>query len=225
MGKGTRVTSGIGRRRAQARREANPNYVEKRLQMVRAAAVLFKEKGFEATTLADIAEAVGVDRASIYYYVESKRELLLEAVTGVSNANLELAKSVRNQAELSPAERIRLFIAATLKTYDDNYPQVYVYIQEDMARVAPDDEPWALAMAGQVKEFEKLIDDLIRDAIADGTFRADLDPQLVAKGLWGMLNWTHRWHRPGSGASVEQIADTFATMFLDGVMAPGKAED
>lgn len=192
--------------------------------MVRAAAVLFKEKGFEATTLSDIAEAVGVDRASIYYYVESKRELLLEAVTGVSNANLELAKSVRNQSDLSPAERVRLFITATLQTYDENYPQVYVYIQEDMARVAPEDEPWAREMARQVKEFEKLIDDLIRDAIADGAFRADLNPQLVAKGLWGMLNWTHRWHRPGSGATVDEIAETFSSMFLGGVMAPGRSE-
>ncbi|MCK5892596.1 TetR/AcrR family transcriptional regulator [Aeromicrobium sp.] len=213
------TTSGIGRRRAQARREGNPTYLEKRRQMVQAAAVLFKEKGFEATTLADIGEAVGVDRASIYYYVESKKELLLEAVTGVSSLNLDLAKSLAGQQHLATAERIRMFILSTLRTYDENYPQVYVYIQENMAKVAPDDEPWAKEMARQVVEFESLIDELIREAIEDGTFRPGLDPRLTAKALWGMLNWTHRWHRPDGSTTVEQIAENFSEIFLAGVLA------
>lgn len=218
------TTSGIGRRREVARTEANPNYVQKREQMVKAAAVLFKEKGFEATTLADIAQVVGVDRASVYYYVESKEELLREMVTKVSAGNLALAKSLR-KSELDAAGRIRAFIESTIRTYDESYPQVFVFIQEDMSKIAPQNDAWSKEMARQVREFEATVDVLLREGVEDGTFRSDLDLRLVAKALWGMLNWTHRWHKPGTSTSVEDIANTFSELFLAGVMSkPGKSK-
>jgi len=218
------TTSGIGRRRALALKEANPGYVRKREEFVSAAAVLFKEKGFEATTLADIAQVVGADRASIYYYVESKEELLREMVTRVSAANLELAKGLR-KSELDSASRIRSFIEGTMRTYDENYPQVFVFIQEDMSKIAPQDNAWSKEMARQVRDFEATVDDLLREGVEDGTFRDDLDLRLVAKALWGMLNWTHRWHKPNGSTSVEDIANTFSEIFLAGITVPtGKAK-
>ena len=212
------TASGIGRRRALARKEANPGYVQKRDQMVRAAADLFKEKGFEATTLADIAQVVGVDRASIYYYVESKDELLREMVTGVSLGNLEIIKSLRD-SDLDPASKIRVFIESTIRTYHENYPQVFVFIQEDMSKIAPEGNEWSAEMSRQVREFEAEVDEILRAGVADGTFRDDLDLRLVAKGLWGMLNWTHRWYRPSPTVSADDLAGTFTEMFLGGVIA------
>jgi AcrR family transcriptional regulator len=210
--------SAIGRRRALALQEGNPGYLDKREQMLKAAVTLFKEKGFEATTLADIAQVVGVDRASIYYYVESKEELLRETVTRVSAGNLELAKALR-KSQLSAAERIRAFIESTIRTYDENYPQVFVFIQEDMSKIAPTNSAWSKEMRRQVREFEATVDDLLREGVEDGSFRDDLDLRVVAKGLWGMLNWTHRWHKPGGATSADVIAQTFAELFLAGIAA------
>lgn len=209
--------SGIGKRRALARKEGNPAYVAKRSEMVRAAAILFKEKGFEATTLNDIAEAFGTDRASLYYYFGSKEELLREAVGDVTQDNLQMVKGLR-EADLDAGERIRQFIENTIRSYDDNYPQVFVYIQEDMTKVGSKKDLWAKTMVQQSREFEDALLGLIRDGVEDGTFRDDLDMEIVAKALWGMLNWTHRWHKPGQ-RPADEIARTFTAVFLDGMFA------
>lgn len=201
-----------------ARKEANPAYLAKRSEMVRAAALLFKEKGFEATTLNDIAEAFGSDRASLYYYFGSKEELLREAVGGVTQENLEMVKALR-ATDLDAREQIQQFVVNMIRSYDENYPQVFVYIQEDMTKVSGKKDPWAKAMVQQSREFEDVVLGLIRDGVDDGTFRNDLDTEVVAKALWGMLNWTHRWHKPGQ-KSADEIARTFTAVFLDGMCAP-----
>jgi AcrR family transcriptional regulator len=69
---GTRRESGIGRRRAAALAEGGDEYQSKRRELIKAAATVFKQKGYEAATLNDIAELVGADRASLYYYVGGK---------------------------------------------------------------------------------------------------------------------------------------------------------
>lgn len=212
------TTSGIGRRRALARKEGNPAYLEKREQMVKAAAFLFKEKGYEATTLNDIAAAVGADRATVYYYVESKEELLHEAVGDVSTRNLKMMKSLLS-SDLSATERIKAFITHTLQEYEASYPQVFVYLQEDMTNVSRQKGAWAKQMAKQIREFEAGVVSLVEAGIEEGSFRADLDVSLIAKALWGMLNWTHRWHKPGGRVTAAAIADTFAAVFLEGVAA------
>ena len=208
--------SGIGKRRALARKEGHPAYVTKRAQMVQAAALLFKEKGYEATTLNDIAEAVGADRATIYYYVSSKEELLHEAVGDTSSANLAMMKALQ-ESDLPPVERVKAFIENTLIAYEENYPQVFVYIQEDMTKVARKKGAWSKRMAAQIREFEAGVVELLQAGVDDGTFRSDLDVEIVSKALWGMLNWTHRWHKPGGRISAKDIAETFAAVFLEGL--------
>ena len=74
------MASGIGRRRAAALAEGGAAYTERRAEIVAAAAQVFRKKGFTATSLADIAESLGTDRATLYYYIGSKDELFHEIV-------------------------------------------------------------------------------------------------------------------------------------------------
>lgn len=207
--------SNIGRRRALARQEGNTAYLEKRGQVVAAATLLFKKNGFEATTLADIAEEVGMDRASLYYYFPSKNEILQEAVAGVTGRNLEMVQGLKS-SDLTPPERIEKLIHNALISFHENYPQVFVYIQEDMTRIADREDPWAKTMLKQTHEFEEALLVLIRDGMDQGAFRPDLNPVLVAHAMWGMINWTHRWYRPGHFEPAE-IASEFASVFLRGI--------
>lgn len=207
--------SNIARRRALARKEGNAAYLEKRTQVLTAAVHLFKQKGFEATTLSDIAEAMGMDRASLYYYFPSKDEILQEAVAGVTSRNLEMMRGLRG-ADLTPAERIEKLIHNALVSFHDNYPQVFVYIQEDMTRIAGREDPWAKTMLKQTHEFEEALLGLLQDGATEGAFRPDLNPTLVAHALWGMINWTHRWYRPGHFEPAE-IAREFSAVFLRGI--------
>src|SRR5689334_2023135 len=96
--------SGIGRRRAAARDGKNRAYTLRRAEIVNAAAEVFKERGYQGTSLADIAEAAGTERASLYYYVSSKEELLDEVVTDVVKANLVVAETIRDASGPAPAK-------------------------------------------------------------------------------------------------------------------------
>lgn len=207
--------SNMGRRRALARNEGNAAYVEKREQVVRAAILLFKEKGFGATTLADIAEAVGIDRASLYYYFHSKEEILQASVGGVTARNLEMIHAL-GQSDLGPAERLAQLIQNAIASFDENYPQVFVYIQEDMTRLVGRKDPWAKAMLKETRDFEEALMALLRDGVDTGAIRGDLDLDVVAQAFWGMINWTHRWYKPGHHDPTD-VASVFASLFLDGV--------
>lgn len=208
-------TSNIGRRRALARREGSALYTEKRAQMVRAATELFREKGFAATTLADVAEAVGVDRASLYYYVDNKAELLQEAVSGVTTTNLANMRALLN-SDLTPPQRLELLFANALRSFHENYPQVFVYIQEDMTRIGSRKDRWAREMLEQTRAFEDAMTELIEDGIRTGWFRDDLDTEIVSQALWGIINWTHRWYRPEK-YDHQLVATTFAALVLAGL--------
>jgi AcrR family transcriptional regulator len=209
--------SGIGRRRKAAKRAGNnKEYQEKRRELIRVAATVFKEKGYEAATLNDIAERVGADRASLYYYVGGKEELFQEAVRDGVASNLAEVERILKLDE-SPEGKLRLIVEMLLSSYEENYPHMYVYIQEDMRKVASEESEWAKEMTRQTRRFESITIKLINQAIDEGIFRDDLRPELAANALFGMVNWTHRWFKPGKKLSASELTDSFWTIFFEGM--------
>jgi AcrR family transcriptional regulator len=210
------VDSGIGRRRQAARTEGGADYKARREELVRVAAEVFQEKGYQASTLNDMAERMGTDRASLYYYVGSKQELFEEVVQEVLEANLKEARRIKKE-KLKPAEKLALLVKTMMVSYEENYPFTYVYIQEDMSQVGNQDSDWARAMTSRTRSFEKIVRSFIEDGIAAKEFRRDISPAVAANGLFGMLNWTHRWFKPGREADANQVAEWFSSLFLDGM--------
>jgi AcrR family transcriptional regulator len=210
------VDSGIGRRRQAARTEGGADYKARREELVKVAAEVFQEKGYQASTLNDIAERMDTDRASLYYYVGSKQELFQEVVQEVLEANLREARRIKKEP-LKPAEKLAGLVKTMMVSYEANYPFTYVYIQEDMSQVGNQDSEWARTMTSRTRSFEKIVKGFIEDGIAAKEFRADIPPELVANGLYGMLNWTHRWFQPGQGADANQVAEAFSSLLLEGL--------
>ena len=210
------VESGIGRRRQAARQDGGAEYKARREELVKTAAEVFQEKGYEASTLNDVAERMGTDRASLYYYVGSKQELFQEVVQDVLEANLKDARRIKKE-ELKPAEKLARLVRTMMVSYEENYPFTYVYIQEDMSRVASQDSEWAQTMTSRTRSFEKIVKGFIEEGVAKKEFRSDISPEVAANGLYGMLNWTHRWFRPGRGLDANQVAESFASLFLEGM--------
>jgi AcrR family transcriptional regulator len=216
---GPAAESGIGRRRQAAKGgKNNAEYQAKRRELIQAGATVFKEKGYEAATLNDVAERVGVDRASLYYYVGGKEELLHEAVRGGVADNLAEVERILKLDE-TPEEKLRLIISRLLSSYEETYPAMFVYIQEDMSKVASEDSEWAQEMTRQTRRFESITLKLIKQAIDEGRFRDDVPPELAANGLFGMINWSHRWFKPGKKFDAEQIIDAFWKIFIEGMRA------
>jgi AcrR family transcriptional regulator len=212
--------SGIGRRRQAAREDGNEEYMARRAELIAAAAAVFKEKGYEAATLNDVAERVGADRASLYYYVGGKQELFQEAIRGGVEANVAKLDEI-TKLEAAPDEKLRLIVEMLVTSYAENYPHMYVYIQEDMRKVASEESDWAKQMTRNTRKFEQTTINLIREAIESGVFRSDLRPELAANALFGMLNWTHRWFKPGKKLTAAEVAQHFSEIFFDGMHRRG----
>jgi hypothetical protein len=102
-------------------------------------------------------------------------------------------------------------------SYEENYPHMYVYIQEDMRKVASEESEWAKEMTRQTRRFESSTIKLIKQAVDQGIFRGDVRPELAANALFGMVNWTHRWFKPGKKLNARDLTDSFWTIFIDGM--------
>lgn len=213
--------SGLSRRRRTAQADPGPTYQARRNELLQIAGDVFKEKGFEAATLNDIAARFGTDRAAIYYYFASKDELFQEVFQATAKKVLDenLAEAIRiSELEISAREKLSKLIELQITSYETNYPYVYIYIQEDMGKVVFQSTPWAKEMARKTRRFEKVVADIITEGIKSGEFRSDLPVPLVARSLFGMVNWTHRWFKPGGRKyTARQTIDTFSAIFFDGV--------
>jgi hypothetical protein len=92
---------------------------------------------------------------------------------------------------------------------------MYVYL-EDIGRIARQDSEWSRDVVQSTKKFESIVGDVLKQGRREGSLRSDLPVELCSFGLFGMINWTHRWYRPGSKYSPKEIAAAFSAMFLEG---------
>ena len=211
-------TSNISRRRRTAQSDGSADYAAKRAELLRIATRLFKERGFQSTKLADVAQAAGLDRATIYYYVSSKEELLHESVEGVLDDSIKLARKLLADEQLRSIERLHLIYVALMVSYEENYPATFVYIQEQMYQVAGDETAWAQEIMKKTRAFDQILLGFIRGAVDEGDLRTDLPPRLIENALFGMLNWTHRWFVPGGGMSGREVGEALWSIFASGTL-------
>lgn len=212
-------TSSIGRRRAAARGGSGAGYHQRREDIISAAATVFRTKGYRGTSIADVAEAVGVDRATLYYYVGGKEELLDEIVTDVVTANLAVVEQIRDSDDPAPAKLASL-VTGLMRSYAEHYPFLYVYLQENLAQVAEHRKPWAREMRVVNRRYEVAVTAIIDQGVAEGSLRAITTSKVLAYGLMGMVSWTHRWFSPEqSTVGAAAIGQAFAQLLLQGLEA------
>lgn len=210
--------SAIGRRRAAARAEGGAAYAERRAEVIAAAAEVFRVKGYRGTTLADVAESLGTDRASLYYYIGSKEELFHEIVREAAEDNARQAEAIRDEEGLA-VDKVARLITALMTSYATHYPYLFVYIQEDFSQIAGPPSTWSRAMKTINKRYDYAVVKIVQDGLDDGSIRPVASARVIANGLIGMVNWTHRWYRHnGAGApSAAEIGRAFADMALGGL--------
>lgn len=217
------ANSRIAQRRSAALLEGGADYSAKRTELIRVAAEVFREKGYAAATLNDVAAVFGTDRASLYYYVGSKEELFQECITDAVRTNIARAGEIVAEP-LSAREKLERLIALIIHSQVEHYPYMYVYIQEDMRQVASQDASWAQDMVEQTHQLERQFLDVIAEGVADGSFRSDLSNTLIANSLFGMTQWTHRWFVPGkSKYSPEDLIRIFTAILFQGIDNPDRA--
>ncbi|CAM3992639.1 TetR family transcriptional regulator [Novosphingobium lubricantis] len=210
-------TSNISKRRKSALEEGSADYLAKRAELVEIAGRQFKVHGFKATTLSEIGHKAGLDRATVYYYFGSKEELFRECLRVGVEANIAACEAIFQDGSLDSAKKLRAVITQLMSAYDQYYPHMYVYIQEEMSRITTEKSAWAQRILTQTRTFERIVLSLISELIGKGEMRSDIAVSVAANAVFGMLNWTHRWYQPGGAHSAQEISDAFCEIFFSGM--------
>lgn len=174
--------------------------------------MVFRREGFARARLEDVAAEVGVNRASLYYYVGTKEELLIALV---EQPAYEMTRHCREalEADLPADEKLRQALRAFIQDVQ-TYPELFLLFSESQHLATI---PEAAPIIDNADAYGKALLAIIEEGVAANVFRSDLDPRLVMLGILGMHNWIHRWYVPGGRNTLEEIGDVFATMVLTGL--------
>jgi len=218
-------SSGIGRRRESARRERSPAWLERRTEILKAAAEVFRVRGFNGTSITDIANRMGINQSNVYYYFGKKEEIFLELVRQAVDHNVAQAEAAAASTD-SPVDRLSRIITSLAGSYERDYPFLHLYVQEDVRWLPSSDADSGRYLRECARRYEAAVLSIVREGMGDGSFAPDLDAQMITYGVLGMVNWMHRWFVPGAQRSAEDIGGQFSRMILRGLVtgtdAPGR---
>ena len=180
------------------------------------AARLFREKGFERTSLKEIAEACNMLPGSLYYRYNSKEALLVELMRrGVDLVTAEVESAYASSDD--PVERLRLCINAHLRTLLVDSDAVYVLLFEWRA-LGPEAREEIIELRDQ---YESLWAGILETMIAQGVVRKNVDGRLLRLIGLGALNWVATWFDPNGAHSLDTIGDLIWQIAMDGVINKG----
>ncbi len=186
----------------------------KKAEILKAAARVFRIKGYHATRIQDIADALGMQKGSLYYYISTKEDLLRGLVEDILEKSVELMNQIYNTSH-KPSEKIRLCLESHLRLFHDNIDAFGIFMSEASELIRKTSQKDTRAL---LKEYENGWLQVFHDGVKCGEFREDTDYKIVVKGIFGMLNGTYRWYRKTDGYTVEQVAAMFAKLILNGVL-------
>jgi AcrR family transcriptional regulator len=184
-------------------------YERKRRDVIATAAKLFAERGYQATSMADLTEATGLAAGGLYHYIESKEELLILICDELLDPLLVRAREIV-ATEAPPTEQLRALLHAWLEQIASHREHMLVFAQE---RHVIEREPQWRQVRDQRKAFEKLLDDVLARGEADGSMHFD-DRAFTLLTLLGMVNYTPQWLKPSGRLGPGQIADGYCEVIL-----------
>jgi TetR/AcrR family transcriptional regulator, cholesterol catabolism regulator len=186
----------------------------RRAELVRAAARLFSERGYHGTSMQHLADALGLQRGSLYAHIGSKEELLLDVVEEGAERFLERgAEAAKLQAPAG--DRLRHFLAGHIATVVEHLDAATVFLNE-WRYLSPD----LRAVVQQKRDsYEALIRGIIEEGKRNGEFREDADTRIASLGVLSVGNWIYAWYRPEGELGPQEIGEKFADLLVTGLEA------
>ena len=181
----------------------------RRQELTRIAARLFAERGYQGTSLADLAAQLGVQKPSLYHHIASKEDLLWEVAWDGAEAFHAALDEV--PAEASATERIRLALRAHLRVVSDQLDVATVFVREWRYLEGERREEFVF----ERRRYEERIRALFREGVEQSELRTDLDVEGAALLFLSAANWAYTWLQPGR--DTDALADRFYALLLDGM--------
>ncbi|MEA3350701.1 MAG: TetR/AcrR family transcriptional regulator [Chloroflexota bacterium] len=177
-----------------------------------AAAKIFGQKGYHGTSMQDIADAVGLKKASLYYHISSKQEILLALLDQALDLLIEQIQAATNH-DSAPPEKLQRAMRTYLQILADNSELAAVLLIEHRS-LSPELHSRHIPRRDR---FERLWRDLIQEGVDTGAFHC-VDTAQATRALLGLMNWTITWYHPEGVLSPTEISDQFAGIMLNGLL-------
>ena len=183
---------------------------DKLTAILRTAAQLFAENGYEATSLDMIADQLGMNKATLYHYVSNKESILYQCLVKSFGDLDEVMKRMEDRS-IPVLDRLRLFLHSLAKAQNNDFGRCQVLVGS---------RPLDAGTSNEIRLFKQRLDvtvrNLITEGIADGTIKP-CHPGMFSAMLFGAMNWVPRWHKEDGKYSIEDVADSFMNMFTQGI--------
>ncbi|MEU5899736.1 MULTISPECIES: TetR/AcrR family transcriptional regulator [Streptomyces] len=173
---------------------------------------VFNERGYDGTSMEHLSKAAGISKSSIYHHVAGKEELLRRAVSRALDGLFGIL--AEDDARVGSAvRRLEYVTRRTVEVLVAELPYVTLLLR---VRGNTDTERWAMERR---REFDQQVAALLKEAVADGDLRSDVELRLATRLLFGMINSIVEWYRPESrgAANGEQIADAVVQLAFAGL--------
>ena len=171
---------------------------------------LFNERGFDGTSMEDLARQLGITKSAIYHHVPSKDALLGLALDRALSALEEAAFEVR-ASQATPIDRLEMLVRRSVTVLVERLPYVTLLLR------VRGNSPVERDALIRRRRIDRLVADLVRDAVDAGQLRPDLDPVVVARLLFGAVNSLTEWLHPGSAHTAAELADAVVAITFDGL--------
>jgi AcrR family transcriptional regulator len=186
-------------------------------ELTRVAAELFNEQGFDATSMQDIADRMGILKGSLYHYVRTKEDLLWVVMEPSFRELVTTAQRILADESVALNTRLVAVMVAHAERYELNFPHMFVMTRENGETLSAERRAGLDVLRRDY--FALVVDALIAGQEA-GEIRDDIDATIAGHAIFGMLNWMFRWFSPGKRLKARDVAQQFATVTVAGLMPP-----
>ena len=183
---------------------------DRKAQIIRVSTALFRERGYHATSLDDIAERIGFTKPAIYYYFRSKEDILFAIVDGVVEGALSRIRSIAERDE-PVVDRLHAILVENTRVVLENLEANTVFYNE-RGLLSPERERM---VRDREREYTRIVRDLYVEGVEEGSL-LDIDVTIATSTLLGASIWAYRWFDARGRLSVEQVAEQVAELLMAG---------
>ncbi len=174
------------------------------------AVAVFNERGYDATSMEELATRLGVTKSAIYHHVSSKVELLRLALDRALDALFAVTEEPR--ATTGPAiDRLEHVVRGSVQVLAAELPFVTLLLR------VRGNSPVEQEALQRRRQFDRVVTDLVRAAEEEGDVRPDVDPAVTSRLLFGTVNSLTEWYRPDGGLSADDLADALVATTFQGL--------
>jgi AcrR family transcriptional regulator len=181
--------------------------------VLRIAVAVFNERGYDGTSMEDLARALGVTKSAIYYHVPGKEQLLGRALDVALDGLFTMIADPRASSGTA-ISRLEWVVRQSVAILVERLPYVKLLLR------VHGNSPTELRALERRREFDRFITALVKEAAADGDLRPDIDPSLATRLLFGTVNSIAEWYQPERGGSADSLAGALLKLTFDGLRTP-----